>query len=101
MKDKFRFQSQFLLRFNIYVGNVVLSIQFVLQYIEFFLGFLKYQRCALHAVVVLRHVLLDDQTLVTLADNVLLVPRAVPPPLGGFEAGGYEKAFQLGHRSSP
>ena len=63
MKDKFRFQSQFLLRFNIYVGNVVLSIQFVLQSIELFLSFLKYQRCALHAVVVLRHVLFDDQTL--------------------------------------
>lgn len=101
MKDKFRFQSQFLLRFNNYAGNVILPCQFVSQSIKLFLGLLENQRRAFHAVVVLRHVLFDDQALVTLADNVLLVPRAVPPPLGGLEAGGYEKAFQLGHRSSP
>jgi hypothetical protein len=32
---------------------------------------------------------------------VSLVTGTLPPALGGFEAGGYEKAFQLGHRSSP
>jgi len=67
--------------------------QFVSQSIKLFLGLPQNQGRTFHAVVVLRHVLLDDQALVALADNVLLVPRAVSPPLGGFEASGYEKAF--------
>jgi len=75
--------------------------QFVCELGQLFPGLLQNQYRAFHAVVGLRHVLLNDQAFVALADYVLLVPRAVSPPLGGLEAGGYEKAFQLGHRSSP
>jgi len=69
------------------------SLKFKDEVIEIFLGLFQNQLCAFHAVVVLRHILLDDQTPIALADLVSLVPGALPPTLGGFEAGGYEKAF--------
>jgi hypothetical protein len=61
----------------------------------------KNQLRAFHAVIIFCHVFPDDQALVAFAYHVSLVTGALPPSLGGFEAGGYEKAFELGHKSSP
>lgn len=81
--------------------ELTVDIKFNDKAIDIFLGLLKNQLSAFHAVIVLRHVFLDDQALVAFAYHVSLVARALPPALGSFEAGGYEKAFQLGHTSSP
>ena len=81
--------------------DLSVDIKFNDEAIEIFLGLLKNQLSAFHAVIVLRHVFLDHQALVAFAYHVSLVAGALPPALGGFEASGYEKAFQLGHKSSP
>jgi len=90
--------SRFIFRLD---PDLTVDIKFSDEAIEIFLGLLKNQLSAFHAVIVLCHVFLNDQALVAFAYHVSLVARALSPALGGFEAGGYEKAFQLGHRSSP
>jgi hypothetical protein len=59
------------------------------QSAQLFLGLLKNQGCAFHAVVVLYHVFLNDQALFALADFVSTVQGALPPTLSCFEAVGY------------
>jgi len=81
--------------------ELTVGIKFKDEAFNIFPGLLKDQLRAFHAVVVLRHVFLDHQALVAFAYLVSLVTGALPPPLGGFKANGYEKAFKLGHKSSP
>jgi hypothetical protein len=81
--------------------ELTVDIKFNDKAIDIFLGLLKNQLGAFHAVIVLRHVFLDHQALVAFAYHVSLVTGALPPSLGGFKASGYEKAFELGHKSSP
>lgn len=49
---------------------------------QFSLCLFQNQLRAFHAVIVLRHILLDDQTPVALADLVSFIPGALPPTLG-------------------
>ena len=86
---------------NVFDLELTVSIKFKDEAIEIFLSLLKDQRGAFHAVIALRHAFLNDQTFVAFAYHMFLVAGTLSPALGGFEAGGHEKAFQLGHRSSP
>lgn len=84
------FYSRF---FNVVYPELTVGITFKDESAEVCLGLFQNQLRAIHAVVVLRHILLDDQTPITLAYHVPLVAGALPPALGGFEACGYEKAL--------
>jgi hypothetical protein len=73
--------------------GLIVSIKFKDESVKVFLGLFQNQLRAFHAVVVLGHILFDDQASVAFADIVPFVPGALPSALRRFEAGGYEKAF--------
>jgi len=75
--------------------GLIVSIKLKDEFIDIFLGLLRDQLRAFHVVVILHHILLDDQVSLVLADLVFAVAGALTPTLGDFEACGHEKAFQF------